>query len=233
VVRVTKTPEARRTEFLDTAQRLFFERGYEQTSVNDIIAAAGVSKGAFYHYFASKEAVLEAVADRLVTQSIDQAADVLEDPSLDALARLNAFLSGSRRLKVEYAPMLIKSLRVLLRPENLLLRHRINAATIGRVAPILAKIIEQGVEEGVLDTPDPLGTAEMLLHLGTVVHDVMAIALEFETHGAVEVAIEMLDRRLGLYEVAFNRILGLPDHAIRLVEAGFARAVIAAAMSRP
>ena len=54
MTRIKKPPEIRTAELLDCAQRLFFERGYDNTTVNDIIAEAGLSKGAFYHYFASK-----------------------------------------------------------------------------------------------------------------------------------------------------------------------------------
>ena len=61
--RVIKHPELRRSEILDCAQSLFLARGYDCASLNDVIAAVGLSKGAFYHYFASKEALLEALAD--------------------------------------------------------------------------------------------------------------------------------------------------------------------------
>ena len=57
---VKKPPETRIAELLDCAQRLFFERGYDNTTVNDILEAAGLSKGAFYHYFESKEALFSA-----------------------------------------------------------------------------------------------------------------------------------------------------------------------------
>ncbi len=52
--RIVKHPEVRRAEILDCAQALFLARGYDQASLNDVIAEAGLSKGAFYHYFASR-----------------------------------------------------------------------------------------------------------------------------------------------------------------------------------
>ena len=60
----------RRLELVDLAQRLFLERGYERTTVNDVIDAAGVSKGAFYHHFRAKEELLEAIAERFARQSL-------------------------------------------------------------------------------------------------------------------------------------------------------------------
>src|SRR5437868_2267160 len=80
LARVIKPPEIRAAELLDCAQRLFFENGYENTTVNDIIGAAGVSKGAFYHYFASKEALLEALSLRLARDGLAELQPMLEDP---------------------------------------------------------------------------------------------------------------------------------------------------------
>src|SRR5438270_698480 len=113
--RIVKRPEERRNELLDCAQALFFERGYEQTTVNAVIAKAGVSKGAFYHHFASKEEMLEALAARLAHEGLVRVQGVLEDPSLDALSRLNAFLTQSRRMKVEHAPMIRAMFDVIFR----------------------------------------------------------------------------------------------------------------------
>ena len=50
-----KAPAVRRAELIDCAQRLFLAKGYERTTINDVIAATGLSKGAFYHHFRAKE----------------------------------------------------------------------------------------------------------------------------------------------------------------------------------
>ena len=102
----------------------------------------------------------------------------------------------------------------------------VTAATIARVAPVLAAILEQGRREGVFDTPDPVGTAELLLHLGTAAHDTIARALAAADAGSLDQAAEMLDRRLHLVEQAFNRVLALPEGTLSLTEPGFAAAVL-------
>ena len=104
--RIKKSPDVRTNEIIGCAERLFFEQGYENTTVNDVIREANVSKGAFYHYFVSKEALLEAVAARMARQSLKELQTVFEDPSLDAVGQLNALFAGSRRLKVDMAPQL-------------------------------------------------------------------------------------------------------------------------------
>src|SRR5262249_34876664 len=126
--RVVKHPELRRNEILDCAQALFLTRGYDNASLNDVIAEAGVSKGAFYHYFASKEALLEALAARMAREALAQVQEVLDKPGLDALARLNAFMAWSRQNKIDNAATNWALFEVLFRPENIILFHRINEA---------------------------------------------------------------------------------------------------------
>ena len=66
------------TELLGAAEQLFTDRGYASTSIEDIVRAAGVTRGALYHHFSSKAALFRAVFERqqreLVTQQIDELA---------------------------------------------------------------------------------------------------------------------------------------------------------------
>ena len=63
--RVVKDYDERYAEFLEAAQQLFFSKGYERTTVQEIIKMVGVAKGTFYYYFGSKQAVLEAVVQSI------------------------------------------------------------------------------------------------------------------------------------------------------------------------
>lgn len=225
--RIVKPPDERRNELLDCAQALFFGRGYEKTTINDVIEKAGVSKGAFYYYFSSKEEILEAIADRLARQGAAQVEGILEDPGLDALGRLNAFFARSRQLKAESAPMIRAVFDAVFRPENVVLYHRTNAAVVSVMAPVLARIIAQGIEEGTFDTPDAEGTAEMLLQLGASTQGVVARAIAATGAGEWEEAVDRLEARLRLHGIAIDRILGLPDGSVRIVEPGFVQAIMA------
>jgi AcrR family transcriptional regulator len=226
--RVVKHPEVRRSELLDCAQALFFERGYERATINDIIDKAGVSKGGFYHHFSSKEEMLEALAARLAEAAVAQVRDVLDDPSLDALARLNSFLARARQMKAEDAPRIRATFDVVFKPENIVLYHRLNAAVIAVMAPVLARIIAQGKSEGVFDVPDPHATAEIVLQLGASTHDAVARAIGASGTPEAAAAADALEERLRFQGIAIDRILGLPDGSIVFVESGFARAVMAA-----
>jgi AcrR family transcriptional regulator len=226
--RVVKHPDVRRSELLDCAQALFFERGYERTTVGDIIEKAGVSKGGFYHHFSSKEEMLEALAARLAQEAVARVQDVLEAPGLDALTRLNTFLARARQMKVEDAPRIRATFDVVFRPENIVLYHRINAAVVAVMVPVLARIIAQGSKEGAFDTPDSQATAEIVLQLGTSTHDTVARAIEASGTPEASAAADALEERLRLQGIAVDRILGLPDGSIAFVEPGFVRAIMAA-----
>lgn len=227
MVRVIKAPEIRFAELLDCAQRLFFAHGYDNTTVNDIIREAGLSKGAFYHYFDSKASLLEALAVRMARESMTELEPILNDPELDAISRLQALFTGSRRLNVEYAPHIRKTFEVIFRPENIVLFHRMDQAVTAVVTPALADILRQGAEQGVFDAPNPLPFAEMLLQLRLSIGAAMNQALQQAKAGDVDAAAEALNERLRLYGLAVDRVLKLPDGTIEMAEKGFARALIA------
>lgn len=226
--RVVKHPELRRSELLDCAQARFLEHGYDNASLNEVIAQAGVSKGAFYHYFPSKEALLEALADRFARGALAQVQDALEQPGLDALARLNACMARARQNKIEIAVESWVLFEALFRPENLVLFHRINNAAVALFTPALTKVIAQGVEEGTFRTFDPEGVADMLLQLGAATHGIIARAIAGDSKAEWEAAIHALERRIRLYEIAIDRVLAIPDGSIRLTERGYVRTVMTA-----
>jgi AcrR family transcriptional regulator len=226
--RVVKHPDIRKGELLDCAQALFFERGYERTTVNDIIDKADVSKGGFYHHFASKEEMLTALAARLAQAAVESVQDVLDDPDLDALTRLNRFLARSRQMKVADAPKIRATFDVAFRPENIVLYHRLNAAVIAVMAPALARIIAQGKDEGAFRVPDARTTAEIVLQLGASTHDAVARAIEASGTSEAKAAADALEQRLRFQGIAIDRILGLSDGSIVFVEPGFVQAVMAA-----
>jgi AcrR family transcriptional regulator len=74
---------ATREQLIEVATRLFTERGYEDASIEAVLAAAGVSRGALYHHFAGKDALFEAVVESVenrITAEMTAAIDGIQDP---------------------------------------------------------------------------------------------------------------------------------------------------------
>src|SRR6202012_92012 len=101
---------ARRDAILDSTQRLILSNGYERLTIQDILEDLQISKGAFYHYFDSKPAVVEALTDRLVDDSERALARIAEEPELGATAKLQRFFSEIVRWKSERQNLMVAML---------------------------------------------------------------------------------------------------------------------------
>ncbi len=216
MVRISKDYDVRKQEFLDAAQKLFYEQGYDQTSVNTIIDAVGVSKGTFYHYFKSKEDLLDALAERVARQGLEGLHSIVEDRHLGALEKFNRYFAGSRSLKEKSEEIAKTVLQVMYKDENILLRHKARVRSMELVVPELGKIIAQGIDEGIFDVPYPERTAEMILMLGGEMKDIYArLFLELdEKPENITLAKQLIDQ----YEDAIARMLAAPEGSIRFHE---------------
>ncbi|MBV9874886.1 MAG: TetR/AcrR family transcriptional regulator [Verrucomicrobia bacterium] len=212
--RVIKHPDQRRSEILNQALTLFLSRGYDHVSLNDIIANAGISKGVFYHYFLSKEALLAALADQFAHQALADLEHVLNDPALNPLQRLNAFLAKGTRIKTELAPAAWAVFGALFRPENLGLYQRVVTASEQLFRPILTDIITQGVKEHLFETADPEGVADLLQQLASTTYSFVTRIIGAETEQEKQDALKAFHRRLRLNGVAIDRLLGLDDGSL-------------------
>ena len=84
---------ATREQLIEVATRLFAERGYEDTSIEAVLSAAGVSRGALYHHFAGKDALFEAVVESVeqrVQVTMAEAIGAVQDPM--AILRAGALM---------------------------------------------------------------------------------------------------------------------------------------------
>ncbi|MFB0515188.1 MAG: TetR/AcrR family transcriptional regulator [Candidatus Neomarinimicrobiota bacterium] len=213
MVRISKDYDVRKQEFLDAAQRLFYEQGYDQTPVEAIIAAVGVSKGTFYHYFKSKEDLLDALAEQVARQELERLRSIVEDRRTGALEKINQYFVGTRNLEKNSEEIAKTVLRVMYKDENILLRHKARVRSMELVVPELGEIIAQGIQEGVFDVPCPERTAEMILMLGGEMKDIYArLFLELdEKPENITLAKQLIDQ----YEDAITRMLGAPEGSIR------------------
>ena len=87
MTRITKPPEERRQEIIDTAMMVFYEKGYEKTSISDIAREMHVAQGLCYRYFSSKEELFDTALDQYATLQVQRlCANMRPDMSLSELA---------------------------------------------------------------------------------------------------------------------------------------------------
>ena len=96
--RIVKEPLERRNEILDATQQLVITKGYERMTIQDVIDRLQISKGAFYHYFDSKQALLDALIQRIQVEAVGFIQPLLDNTQMPALEKLrNRLRRCSRR----------------------------------------------------------------------------------------------------------------------------------------
>jgi AcrR family transcriptional regulator len=216
MARIVKEYEVRRSEILDLALRLVYTKGYEQMTVQDILDELKISKGAFYHYFDSKQALLEALIEHTLDEAMQVITPIVDDPSLAALDKLKCVFDTATRWKTAQKAFFLGILRVWYQDGNALVRQKQLAASIQQVAPLVTRIVHQGIREGVMSTsyPDQVGEIALTFLQGlgdTMAGLILAGAPESEVLAQMEGAIKA-------YTDALERVLGAPPGSLHLID---------------
>lgn len=133
---------------MDTALELFLTAGYEKTTVHDIVKKVNVAQGTFYYYFASKEAVLEAIFARHVKTMIGevQSAQLKDAPVLE---KLQLLINNFYKLCYDGEPGLIA--KMLYKEKQGELINKLWRQQQVIAAPLFKRVLEQGNQEGLLN----------------------------------------------------------------------------------
>jgi AcrR family transcriptional regulator len=198
--------EHRPDELLDAALSLFVERGYAHTSVAQIARAAGVSKGAVYLYFPSKQALLEGLVKRAVRPVSTAALAALHTKPGSTRTALAAFL---RQIAHRLAdPQAIAVPRIVMReaaaaPEIAeMYRREILAPTL----PVLADMIRRGIASGELRPVDPELTIRSIM--GPIVtHLLLAEVFGVRPEGGLSLPA-LIDNHL---DILFHGLITQPE----------------------
>ena len=220
---------ARRDAIVDAAQRLILSNGYERLTIQDILEDLQISKGAFYHYFDSKPAVVEALTERLVDDSERALARIAEDPELGAAEKLQLFFGEIIRWKSARQNLMVAMLPVWYAPDNLGFRMLVDRATAKRLAPLLSVIVRQGVDEHRFATSYPEQAGAIIVALVQALQDAMAQHL-LTAAGRSPVApnVKEMVAAHGAHIEAIERYLGVPAGTLYRADARAVKNWIAA-----
>ena len=153
-----KYPEVTVERILDVSQRLFLEKGYENTTIQDIVdELGGLTKGAVYHHFKSKEEIMDAVGDRMFFsnnpfEAVRGRTDLNGLQKLQEAVRLNQSDQERVRLTAQSIPI-AKSPRLL--QEMIVSNRKV-------LTPYFLELIEEGNRDGSMHTDYPREIAELL-----------------------------------------------------------------------
>ena len=204
-------------EIRDVARRLVDTKGYEQMTIQDILDDLRISKGAFYHYFDSKQALLEAMIERM-GEGIEQLVlAIVHDPALPALEKLQRVFDMLNRLKTARKEFFLPLLRVWYADDNAIVRQKLRVAWLKLVAPWYSAIIRQGIQEGVITTSYPDQVGEVVLSLIWDLGDTLGeLLLSFKPERDDMLRVESI---VAAYTDALERVLGVSTGSLHLTDA--------------
>ncbi|CAM4141663.1 TetR family transcriptional regulator [Bacillus paranthracis] len=204
-MRIVKEYEERRKEILETAERLFITKGYTKTTVNDILKEIGIAKGTFYHYFKSKEEVMDEIIMRIIKEDVAKAKVIVSNPNIPVLEKLFRVLMEQSPKSGDIKDKMIEQFH---QPNNAEMHQKSLVQSIIHLSPVLTEILEQGIEEGIFSTSYPQETIELLLSSAQVIFDDGLFQWKPEEMlRRVKAYIKMMEVSVGAKEGSFNYML--------------------------
>lgn len=161
MTRTVKKAHERREEIINAALELFQTKEYDKTTMQELMDKLNIAKGTIYHYFASKEELLEAVVEDIVDKELKKKEALIKSSGfrgLNALQKMQT-LATSDTLAEEHEQILEK----LHHPGNTIMHARQLGRYLTKLAPLYADVIEEGCTQGIFTTDHPLECAEFLL----------------------------------------------------------------------
>lgn len=167
MTRIRKDHHERKKEILDISEKLFIENGYDDTSISDIINEAGIAKGTFYHYFESKEHLLDELLERIVREIQKNLDKIVCSDDLDAVEKI----IGISAYMQKFAEGKEKIVDYIHEDRNAHIHFKVEKLQTPAFIEYYRKIIKQGIEEGLFEMEFPEETAVALFAAGSALSE--------------------------------------------------------------
>lgn len=179
----------RKQELLKIAYNMFLNKGYDNTSVDDIINEAKIAKGTYYYYFESKEATLEEVINMMIKDEVASANEILKMP-ISIPEKLVGIITSLRPKKNEQE---IQS--TLNKKDNIVMHEKIKNRIIEEAIPLLEQVVMEGIESKVFNCSHIKERLRMILIMSNEIFDNGKFDLN-----EIEVFIDITEKILGAKE---------------------------------
>ena len=190
--------ERRKQELLKIAYQMFIQKGYEETSIDEIIAEAQIAKGTYYYYFPSKEATLEEVINMMIGDEVKRAREILSAP-IPVPQKLVGVITSLRPEQKES-----NIADTLNRKENIIMHEKISRRIVDEAVPLLAEIVSEGIAQGMFACDHIEERVRMILIMSQHLFD-----NDNFREGDIEVFIDVVEKTLGAQPDTLGFIRGL------------------------
>lgn len=212
-----KKGELRKDSIIKAGERLFFERGYEETSIQDILDVLAISKGGFYHYFESKGALLEEICRQRCAHDIERLRMELLTGRHTPVQKLNLLLGALSIFSREEPRFTALLLKISYVDGDVRLREQQRLFMLDSLRPMVDEVIRKGIADGSFFSRNPAQLGRLVLMLGYDANDETCRILAANPENP-DCVIEMMDI-LGAYREAVENLTGAKYASISIFDA--------------
>lgn len=202
-MRIVKDADRTKKDILESAEKLFAQKGFDYTSTNDILKEVGIARGTLYYYFESKEAILDAVIEKMTKQLLDNARVIASDKSVPVLERLTKTIM-SLNVDSNLGYEVIKQVH---KPQNALMHQKMQQNLLINVNDIITMLINECIADGICQTNYPSEVVEMVMLYSNVMFDDMIQYTEEVRNKKILAFIYNLERLLGMKDGSLKSII--------------------------
>ncbi|KNY25783.1 TetR/AcrR family transcriptional regulator [Pseudobacteroides cellulosolvens] len=211
MVRISKDPEERKNEIVDAAEELFYSKGYEKTSVSDIVKKVGVAQGLFYYYFKCKDEILNALAEKYLNSLMKKTKKVTDSPQYDAVEKIHKLIEEMLDVFGIRKKGIMSLAKHFHNDDNMVMHQKVSKKYVELMTPVISEVVRQGVIEKSFDTEYPYEVTQTLLMWAGMLHINIKFPLEYS---------EVLEKRIMAIEDFVERLLGAKKGTMNFVQYG-------------
>lgn len=162
-MRDVKDPEIRRAEIMDAAMLLFMEKGYANTTTQDIVDKVNISRGLLYYHFKNKEDILYCLVERYSEKLLRDIYVIVNDDDKTAIEKIRAFIDATIISTDNVSAEGTELQKTVDLEENRYMLDKLSHKLIEKLTIYFERIINQGISEKVFSVKYPSETAEFLM----------------------------------------------------------------------
>lgn len=162
-MRDVKDPEIRRAEIMDAAMLLFMEKGYANTTTQDIVDKVNISRGLLYYHFKNKEDILYCLVERYSEKLLRDIHVIVNDDDKTAIEKIRAFIDATIISTDNVSAEGTELQKTVDLEENRYMLDKLSHKLIEKLTIYFERIINQGISEKVFSVKYPSETAEFLM----------------------------------------------------------------------